>query len=215
MTRYYTYSYGGSKIKYLKNELTDEEYQQALANKNITFITKEEYDKHIIISKADKGQETENAIELNDAIKAYIANLLKEQDFLIFGNLKDMIMRPHELEQHHKLFDNNMKLWKAYNSMVNSIEKYERSIAIATNSDATHPIDASQERDFVNILTHIKQQDQTLWLEITKMLNVEIAYEPEEVKNAYIKLQQTINSHVTPTIDGNTLANEMHNAGAK
>lgn len=213
MIRYYKYTYSASNVLYKEMDMDDKMYQDALKVPQITFITKEDYEAHIIISKADKGQETENAIELNDAIKSYIEKLLREQQFLINGNLKDMIMRPNELEQHHKLYDNNMKLWRAYNNMFNNIQEYERSIAIATNSDASHPIDATNEKDFVNILTHIKQEDQALWLEITKMLNVEITYEPEAVKNEYIKLQQIINSHVTPTIDGHTLASEIPVAG--
>lgn len=170
----------------------------------------------VITNKADKGQEAENAIELNDAIKYYITKLMRDNDFDIKSDLLEIALDNTDISKQTK-FQNDMKTRKAYVRMLNNVEEFERSIAIATNSDPTHPVSWVGENDFVNILSHIAIEDKPRYAEIAKLLNVEETYEPEAIKNEYIKLQQIVNNHIshpTPVIDGNTLASELPvNAG--
>lgn len=181
----------------------DAKYDELIANQTIK-------------GKADKGQEVENAIELNDSIKYYIKKLIRLVNFDLYSNLLDIAKDNTNIAKQTE-FNNNMKLWKAYGNMLDNVEEFERNIAIALNKDPSHPITWLHERDFVNILSHIKQSDAQRYAEITKMLGVEATYEPELVKEEYKKLQTIINEqlHSGNPIDPNivngkdTLAHEL------
>lgn len=55
MIKYYTYNFG-DRIEYKRMEMSDAQYQHAQTVPAITFITKEEYNNHVVVEKADKGQ---------------------------------------------------------------------------------------------------------------------------------------------------------------
>lgn len=163
--------------------------------------------------QADKGQEVENAIELNDAIKYFLTKLIRTQNFNLFSNLQEIALDNTDISK-QTTFNNNVKTWKAYGRMLDSVEEFERSLAIATNTDPTHSINWVGEKDFINMLTLISQQDRPRWIDITKLFKVEESYEPSALVEEYKKLQQAIHSHIQP-IDPNivngkdTLSHEL------
>ena len=175
----------------------------------ITEITKEQYElvqwQKEIQAKADKGQEVQNAIELNATFREYIRELIDDTDFLIKGNLKDMILRPTE-PIHQQKYEEHIKLYKAYQNILKSIIKFERGIAITTNIDPKHPVSVPGMQDMVNVFAKIKADEPELWKDITKMLKVEESYEPKSAVDTWIAVEQAANPHIVmqPTTDTGT-----------
>lgn len=155
--------------------------------------------------QADKGQEVENVIELNELIRGFLSKKLRTYEGFMFNHLR------HNNESG---YDTISIKRNEIISKLNQVERFEADIAIATNSDPTHKITFTDETEFIEILKEIKSGDTWRWTNITKILKVEESYEPAALVEEYKKLQQAVNSHIQP-IDPNivngkdTLSHEL------
>lgn len=171
-------------------------------------ITKEEYDQAVFILKvkglADKGQEVENAIELNNLVRGFLER--KERTYLNF-------MLNHLRHNNDAGFDGMVIKRNEVISKLGQVERFEADIAIATNLDPNHPINSLEENDFIEVLRDIKTGDAWRWNNITKILKVEIAYEPEQVAKEYEKIQKAIHDQLHATDPTQAVVNAVVDGG--
>lgn len=142
---------------------------------------------HGVRKQADKGQEVENVIELNELIRGFLSKKLRTYEGFMFNHLR------HNNESGYDTI--SIKRTEII-SKLSQVERFEADIAIATNSDPTHQITFTDETEFIEILKEIKSGDTWRWTNITKILKVEEAYEPAALVEEYKKLQQAVNNHI-------------------
>lgn len=153
-----------------------------------------------IQERADKGQEVENAIEINDLIKNYAMKQILEttksmsiHEIKLFNpNVTDPAIKEANFNAWKILRgdrDNNIATWEA-------VELFERDMAIATNVDKSHVPHWIHEALMIIAMNDIKANDAARWEQLTKMLRVEQSYEPEAVIEEWKKLQDAVNNHL-------------------
>lgn len=169
--------------------------------------------------KADKGQEVENAIELNKIIADYWNEKINAIQVEI--NADFVYQLSSTTIDHNKLLEVQALVLKqhGYIDSLRKVNAFEVDIAIQTNSDPTHSVDWLGENEFVQTLEDIYNEvDKTRWVQVTKLIGVEISYEPENIVAKYKEMQLAVNNHIVAIYQAaHTLSSELANShtGAK